>query len=148
MALKSKEWFYKQCLREVKEQGRFCHLCWDILEKGIGQTHSTRGHVTQAIGVSQKFLADHWSLVATIKAADPTHPFDISHHPEICDALRTWLVDRTGSFGRREFGYNYDTFKNIVTPTLGGTRHGGGGGNDEFKRVLRLMAEFSSLRNG
>ena len=144
MALKSKEWFYKQCLHEVAQHDRFCHLCWDILEKGIGQTNRTRGHVTQAIGVSQMFLAAHPTLVGTIKTADPTHPFDISHNTEICDALRTWLVSHTGPFGRRTFGYDYDTFKNIVTPSLGGTRHGGGGGNDEFKRVLRLMAEFTS----
>ena len=46
MALKSKDWFYKQCLSEIKQHGRFCHLCWDILQKGIGQIDSTRGHVT------------------------------------------------------------------------------------------------------
>ena len=142
MALKSKEWFYKQCLREIQQHGRFCHLCWDILEKGIGQTDGTRGHVTQAVGVSQKFLATHSNFVATIKAADPTQPFDVSHHPQIRDVLRTWLETRDGAFGRRSYGYSYDTFKNIVTASLGGTRRGGGGGDDEFKRVLRLMAEF------
>ena len=144
MALKSKEWFYKQCLREVKEHSRLCHLCWDILEKGIGQTDGTRGHVTQAIGVSQKFLADHSKFVAMIRAADPTHPFNVSRHPQIHPALTDWLARRKGSFGRSAFRYNYDTFKSIVTPGLGGTRSGGGGGDDEFKRVLRLMAEFSS----
>ena len=142
MALKSKDWFYKQCLREIKRHGRFCHLCWDILEKGIGQTDGTRGHVTQAVGVSQQFLASHSKFVATIKAADPTQPFDVSRNPQVRDALRTWLATREGAFGRSSFGYSYDTFKNIVTPGLGGTRRGGGGGNDEFKRVLRLMAEF------
>jgi hypothetical protein len=144
MALKSKEWFYKQCLREVKRHDRLCHLCWDILEKGIGQTDSTRGHVTQAVGVSQEFLAAHPNLVATIQAADPTRPFDVSASTQVRNALRTWLAGRQGTFGRQAFGYSYDTFKNIVTPGLGGTRHGGGGGDDEFKRVLRLMAEFHS----
>lgn len=144
MALRSKEWFYKQCLRQVKEHGRFCHLCWDILEKGIGQTNSTRGHVTQAIGVCQEFLSAHPNLVATIQSADPTLSFDVSSNKRVRNALRTWLADREGTFGRESFGYSYDTFKNIVTPSLGGTRHGGGGGNDEFKRVLRLMAEFHS----
>ncbi len=144
MKLKSKEWFYKLCLGEVKQHGRFCHLCWDILEKGIGQTNSTRGHVTQAIGVSQQFLAGHPNLIPTIRAADPTHPFDVSHNTKVRNALTTWLAARHGPFDRASFGYSYDTFKNIVTPSLGGTRHGGGGGNDEFKRVLRLMAEFRS----
>ncbi len=142
MALRSKEWFYKQCLREVKQHGRFCHLCWDILEKGIGQTNSTRGHVTQAIGVCQEFLGAHPNVIATIQAADPTAPFDVPHNPQVRNALTTWLANCQGPFGRSSFGYDYDTFKNIVTPSLGGTRHGGGGGDDEFKRVLRLMVEF------
>jgi hypothetical protein len=142
MALRSKEWFYKKCLQEIKKNGRFSHLCWDILEKGIGQTDSTRGHVTQAIGVSQEFLAAHPRFIAVIQAADPTYPFDISNNPEVRLALIEWLDNREGSYGRSAFGYSYDTFKNIATPRLGGTRQGGGGADDEFKRVLRLMAEF------
>ncbi len=142
MALRSKEWFYKQCLREVKQHGRFCHLCWNILEKGIGQTDSTRGHVTQAIGVCQQFLAAHRPLIAIIQSADPTLPFDVPNNRTLRNALGTWIAHRQGPFGKSSFGYNYDTFKNIVTPNLGGTRHGGGGGDDEFKRVLRLMVEF------
>ena len=38
MALKSKEWFYKKCLAEVKDYDRFSHLAWGILQKGIGQS--------------------------------------------------------------------------------------------------------------
>ena len=145
MALKSKEWFYKKCLNEVKEHGRFSHLCWDILEKGIGQSNSTRGHVTQAIGVSQTFLAAQKSLIPIIKAADPTRPFNVSHAVEVADALKAWLAKHNAkSFGKSTFGYGYKKFKNIVTPSLGGKLKGGGGGNDEFKRVLRLMAEFLS----
>ena len=59
---------------------------------------------------------------------------------------RVITYDRRG-FGRSSkpgVGYNYDTFKNIVTPGLGGSRRGGGGADDEFKRVLRVMAEFHS----
>lgn len=142
MALRSKEWFYKQCLQRVKRHDRLCHLCWDILEKGIGQTNSTRGHVTQAVGVSQKFLMAHPELKATIRAADPTRPFDVPNSRRVRLALTRWLATHNGSFGRKSFGYSYDIFKNITTPSLGGTRSGGGGGDDEFKRVLRLMAEF------
>jgi len=142
MALKSKEWFYKQCLREVKQHGRFCHLCWNILEKGIGQSDSTRGHVTQAIGACQQFLSEYPDHRATIRAADATLPFDVPSHRPIQNTLRQWLAGQNGPYGRQTFGYNYDTLKNILTMTLGGTRGGGGGGDDEFKRVLRLMAEF------
>lgn len=142
--LKSKEWFYKACLHEVKGHGRFCHLSWDILDKGIGQSDSTRGHVTQAIGVCQAFLGDHPGLLSTIQKADPTLPFDVRGSARVQRDLRNWLPAKNGVFGRASFGYNFDTFKNIVTPALGGIRRGGGGGDDEFKRVLRLMAEFLS----
>lgn len=144
MALKGKEWFYKQCLREVKRHGRFCHLCWDILDKGIGQSDSTRGHVTQAIGACQEFLEQHDQHRTAIRNADPTLPFDVPSHHVIRNSLRQWLAGQQGPFGRRSFGYNYDTLKGILTPSLGGTRTGGGGGDDEFKRVLRLMAEFQT----
>ncbi len=144
MALKSKEWFYKKCLQEIEEHGRFSHMCWDILKKGIGQSDSTRGHVNQAIGVCQKFLGAHRKLSETIQAADPTRPFNISGNPVVRNAFRTWLATRNGRFGRKSFGYDFNTFKNIVTVSLGGKTQGGGGANDEFKRVLRLMAEFDS----
>lgn len=142
MALKSKEWFYKQCLSQVEGHTRLGHLCWDILKKGIGQNDGTRGHVTQAVGACQRFLAAHPALVPIIKSGDPTRPFDVSGDTKVSAALKKWLPGRTGTFGHVTYGYNYDTLKNILTPSLGGTRIGGGGGNDEFKRVLRLMAEF------
>src|SRR5437867_5255948 len=77
MALKSKEWFYKQCLLEVKGWSRLAHLSWDILEKGIGQRDQTRGHVTQAIGAAQKFLEDYPQYIEDIRNTDPTRPFNI-----------------------------------------------------------------------
>ena len=70
MALKSKEWFYKKCLAEVKDYDRFSHLAWGILQKGIGQSDGTRGHVTQASGVSQEFLAACPAHSPTIQGAE------------------------------------------------------------------------------
>ena len=142
MALKSKEWFYKQCLAEVKDYARFSHLAWSILQKGIGQSDGTRGHVTQAIGVSQEFLAAFPAHVSTIQCADPTLPFNVSAHGSLQNDLTSWITGQSGIFGRGAYGYNYDTFKKNTTAALGGTRQGGGGADDEFKRVLRLMAEY------
>jgi len=42
------------------------------------------------------------------------------------------------------FTYNYDTLRGYLTPKYGGTRQGGGGGDNEFEIVLRLMADFMS----
>jgi hypothetical protein len=50
MRLRSKEWFFKQCLLECDRHGPLHDLSWDILLKGMAQSDSTRGHVTQAIG--------------------------------------------------------------------------------------------------
>jgi len=142
MALKSKEWFYKKCLAEVKDYARFSHLAWGILQKGIGQSDGTRGHVTQAIGVSQEFLTAFPAHIPTIQGADPTLPFDVAAHRRLQNDLTTWITGQSGNFGRGAYGYSYDSFKKNTTATLGGTRRGGGGADDEFKRVLRLMAEY------
>ena len=146
MALKSKEWFYKQCLGEVKVWSPLAHLSWDILEKGIGQRDQTRGHVTQAIGAAQKFFEDHPQYIEEIRNTDPTRPFNILGHQQFANRWRAWLGRRRGTYGRQAFGYSYRTLRGYLAPNLGGTRRRGGGGGDELKRVLRLMAEFSGRR--
>ena len=142
MALKSKEWFYKQCLRQVKEHSRLEYLSWNLLEKGIGQSDKTRGHVTQAIGAVQAFLEGFPSHWTAIQQADPTRSFDIAAHPEVLHDWIEWFGTKNGRYGRPSFGYNYSTLKGYLTPKLGGRRRGGGGGEDEFKKVLRLLPEF------
>jgi hypothetical protein len=146
MALKSKEWFYKQCLHEVKDFSPFAHLCWDILEKGMGQKDSTRGHVTQAIGATQRFLEKYENWQETIRRADPTEPFNIASNPKMLSDWKSWLSSKNGTNGRKAFGFKYGTLKRILTPALGGKCRGGGGGNDEFKRVLRLVVVFAGRK--
>jgi hypothetical protein len=118
-------------------------MCWSVLMKGIGQEDQTRGHVTQAIGATQGFLKQFPDHIQTIKDSDPTKPFDIRNYDEI---LQDWLVwfasQHRTTYGAGAFGYNYVTLRGYLTPSLGGRRRGGGGGNDEFKRVIRLIAEF------
>lgn len=142
MALKSKEWFYKQCLSEIKTHTPNSHMAWAVVEKGIGQSDGTRGHVTQAVGVAQQFLQTHPEHIATIRSTDPTKPYDVTSDPALQNDLRTWIAEQSGPLGRAAYGYDYDKFKRNTTATLGGTRTGGGGADDEFKRVLRLMAEY------
>ncbi len=142
MGLKSKEWFYKHCLREAKGYTAFAHLSWDLLEKGIGQKDSTRGQVTQAIGAVQQFLNDFPQHAQVVKAAPKTDPFDLRSHKKIHSDWCSWLSTHSGSYGNPRFRYDYDTLKGYLTQSLGGTRQGGGGGDDEFKRAFRLVAEF------
>lgn len=142
MALKSKEWFYKQCLAEIKNHTPNSHMAWVVVEKGVGQSDGTRGHVTQAVGVAQQFLETYPQHINSIKSADPTKPYDVTNNAALQNDLKTWIAGQSGTFGRSAYGYDYDSFKRNTTATLGGTRTGGGGADDEFKRVLRLMAEY------
>ncbi len=143
MALKSKEWFFKHCYAERQAVTRLAHLSHDILEKGMGQKDATRGHVTQAVGAVQLFLAKFPKHREAIKAAEPTEPYDIKQNPQMLSDWLDWFSSQGQStYGRADFGYNLDVLRGLLTPALGGTRKGGGGGNDEFKRVLRLMPEF------
>lgn len=144
MALKSKEWFYKMCLQQIEDQGPFEKLSWDLLKKGIGQEDSTRGHVGQAVGACQRFLKSYPHHKATIRTAPPDHPFDVASYPNVEHDLQNWMSKQHGKYGRQAFGYSFDTQRGYLTPKLGGRRHKGGGGNDEFKKVLRLIAEFDT----
>lgn len=55
---------------------------------------------------------------------------------------RQWFSAQTGMYGRQSFGYNYDTLRGYLTARYGGTRTGGGGGNNELEIALRLVARF------
>jgi hypothetical protein len=57
-------------------------------------------------------------------------------------AWNGWFQPKGGAFGQPRFGYNYDTLRGYLTPLYGGTRSGGGGGNNEFELVARMLAKF------
>lgn len=146
MALKSKDWFYKQCIIEVDQNTPFRDLSWEILKKGIAQLHGTRGHATQAIGATQGFLSHYPQHRQTIHGTT-IGPFDLVAQPAILADWLSWFGSRVGSYGRRFGYYDYDTLRTYLTPPLGGVPFPvggpqGGRGDDEFKIVLRLMAEF------
>ncbi|MGA2705605.1 MAG: hypothetical protein ABSH35_31555 [Isosphaeraceae bacterium] len=144
MSLKSKEWFYKQCILEVDRHTQFEELSWDVMKKGIAQINGTRGHVTQSIGAIQGFLEEFPAHRATIRASALDQPFDMGIDPDVLRDWLAWFQQRTGKYGRRAFGYDYDTLYNVLTDNLGGEvdHNEGGAADDEFRRVLRLMAEF------
>lgn len=144
---RSKEWFYKQCVLECDQNGPLSDLSWRALLIGIGQIHKTRGHMTQAIGAVQDFLRDRPHHPATIQQASPAAALDLTDptYAALLQDWRQWLAGQTGdnpgAFDH-DFGYNFDTLRGYLTHPLGGTRVGGGGGDDELKLVMRLMADF------
>lgn len=144
MALKSRDWFYKQCIAEIDNQTRFQPMAWDILKKGIGQLHGTRGHATHAIGAVQQFLSAFPAHRQAI-ARSPVQPYDLAHDAAMLSDWINWLQTHRGYTNAR-FGYKFGTLRTYLTPPLGGrpsrTGKQGGRGDDEFKTVLRLVAEF------
>ena len=151
MPLKSKEWFFKQCLHEAKQYTPFAHLAWDLLEKGVGQQNATRGHVYQPIGALQGFFRQFPQHRAAVQLADRTRPFDLRANPAILTDWVQWFGAHHGPYEHQEYGYNYDTLRTYLRPWLGGNPRPPGGreggrGEDEFKKVFRLLPEFWDRR--
>lgn len=142
MGLRGKEWFFKMCMKQTKEQSPIASLCQDLLDKGVGQKDRARGHVIQAIGATQKFFDSEVGrpFVELIRELDETSPCDVDAVEGLIDAWLIWFADQSGPYGREAFGYNFDTLKTYLPERLGGRVRTGGGGFDEFKRVLRVMA--------
>lgn len=111
-----------------------------MLDLGLRKTDATRGHVFQAAGAVQQFLIAHPNHVATIAAASQIEPYKAKGV-----VLNDWLqfmAAQSGAYGRSQFGYNYNTLKGYLTNKYGGTRKGGGGGDNEFEICMRLIAAF------
>ncbi len=140
MALKGPLSLMARCLEEERRRGKLTFLAAKALDLGLRRTDSTRGHIFQAVGAVQNFFQRYPEHRATVAAASPVHPYKPSGNP-----LRDWKVflrTHTGEYGRKSFGYDYDTLKGYLTSKYGGRRRGGGGGDNEFEITLRLVAEF------
>lgn len=139
MALKGPLWLMGKCLDQERARGRISHLAGRALDLGLRKTDSTRGHVFQAIGALQNFFEDFPQHKASARAASPVE-FYKPHGQELKD-WRAFIDAHDGSFGRASFGYDYGTLKVYLTPKYGGHRKGGGGGDNEFEIIWRLLAE-------
>ena len=140
MALRGPLWLLGRALEEERNRSTLGHLSARALDLGLRRTDLTRGHVFQAIGAVQRFLEAHPEHVPTINAASPVEPYRPAG--QVIEDWKAFLAGHAGSFGRRTFGYNYDTLKGYLTPKYGGRRRGGGGGNNEFEICLRLISAF------
>lgn len=144
--MRSKEWFYGRCLQLVRETEDFDGIAWRALELGVGGVDNTRGHMTHSIGVAQSFLEVHQNILDEInelqlEAVDLGRP----ENDDLRQQFVNWIAPQAGAFGQvgvHVFGFNFDTFKSVVTPRLGGHRADGGGANNEFHIALRLVAHF------
>ena len=154
--LRGQMWFYKHCVLERHVNGPASALSWDLLLKGVAQQDHARGHVGQAIGAVQEFFKDYPRHRETIATTGPNEPYNIMEDETMLRDWRDWLARKVqrhqrpdpprkrGDFGRAAFGYNINTMRTYLPERAGGRRRTrpGGVGLDEFKKVLRLVAEF------
>lgn len=144
--MRSKEWFYGQCLALVRETADFDGIAFRALELGVEGVDNTRGHMNHSIGVAQKFLEDYPHIKDAINDLN-LDALDLGDaaNEDIRTDFVAWIAPKTGAFGKvamHDFGYDFDRFKSVVTPRLGGTRADGGGADNEFHIALRLAAHF------
>ncbi len=140
MALRSRQWFQGECNRQVSNGGPLASLADRAMELGPSNRDNTTGHILQAVGAVQEFFAEFPQHLRTVQEASTLSPFALSG-----TILRDWLTffsEREGPYGRQNFGYNWDTLHNILTRKYGGRVTGGGGGDNEFEIVFRLVADF------
>lgn len=141
MALKGPLWLLGRALVEERNRTPLGHLSARALDLGLRKTDSTRGHLFQAAGAIQRFLEAHPEHIATIQAAAALEPYKPTG--QVLADWKAFLAQQhDGPYGQGKFGYNYGTLKGYLTPKYGGTRTGGGGGDNEFEICLRLGAAF------
>ena len=141
MGLKGDIHYLGRCLTEERRKGKLARLAGSALDLGLRRVDRTRGHMMQAFGAAQMFLAKYPEHAERIRAASPNVPYRLSGV-----VLNDWLDffdQKTGAYGQPEFGYNWDTLRGYLTPGYGGDRVRGGGGDNEFEIALRLVAAFS-----
>ena len=119
----------------------FNALVENLLGLGLDGTDKTRSHVNHALGTVQEFLSLYPQHKQTIKNSSKIESFPITNSPAVLADWIQFIQSQHGPFGPNSC-YNYDIQKNILPVNLGGNVTGGGAGGDEFKKVLRLLAEI------
>ena len=140
MALRGRQWFQGECYEQVKNAGPLAKLANRAMELGPSNTDNTTGHILQAIGAVQKFFEIFPEHLKTVQKGHTQLPYALQG--KILGDWLTFFSEQKGTYGRQDFGYNWDTLRNILTRKYGGRTTGGGGGDNEFEIVFRLVAGF------
>jgi hypothetical protein len=141
LGLKSREWFFGECYKQVRKKTKLAKLADKALQLGF-KKERTGVHILQACGATQLFLQRHPEHESTVRKASPQNAYRLQGQ-----MLEDWLdifesKKTKTTYGRREFQYDWHSLRTYLTPKYGGNHLGGGGGNDKLEIVLRLMAEF------
>jgi hypothetical protein len=141
VGLRSREWFFGECYKQVRNKTRLNTLADKALQLGF-KKEMTGGHILQACGATQLFLQKHPEHKRTIRRSPSTKAYRLQGV-----ILGDWLTflqskEEVTTYGQKMFQYDWNSLRTYLTPKYGGNHIGGGGGNDKLEIVMRLMAEF------
>jgi HKD family nuclease len=101
------------------------------------------GHFKQSFYAVLGFLFDHGEytniLVEELAQLDPGSVYQVN--PDVLDSWLEYFNNHATQVGTN---YNFAVLRGYLPPSVGGTRHGGGGGISTFKRMLPLCAKYLS----
>lgn len=140
MGLKSREWFFGECYKQVRRRTTLAPLSDKALQLGF-KREMTGGHILQACGAVQIFLARYPQHIPAIRRS-PAKAYRL--RGQILDDWLTLLGKKEAqtNYGKRTFQYDWGSLRTYLTEKYGGKHRGGGGGNDKIEIVIRLMAQF------
>lgn len=139
MAVKGSRRLLRECYKQVRQMTDLAPLSHRALELGLGG-ENTAGHLHHAFGAVQVFFDRYPQHKQTIAAASPLQPYRLTE--EIQEDWIAFLDEKHGDFGSGDYRYNWDKLRRVLTPRCGGTRDGGGGGDNELEIALRLTASL------
>ena len=141
MGLRSREWFFGECYKQVRNKTKLMVLADKALQLGF-KKEMTGGHILQVCGATQLFLKKYPEHKPAIRNSSPGKPYRLQGQ-----VLEDWLdflesKSQKSAYGPKTFQYDWNSLRTYLTPKYGGNHKGGGGGNDKLEIVLRLMATF------
>ena len=114
-----------------------CKLAEDVLRIATNQDgNNNTGKVKQAFFGVQRFLQEYPRHRSAVAALSVREWFDVTQSGMAADWLR--FLNDFGQETSLEYGYSLATLRGYLPVAYGGTLRGGGGGNNELKRVWPL----------
>lgn len=129
--------FKKYCLEENSP------ISSKIIERMEG-LENLQGHVKQCFYGAIRFFSEHSGFIDKV-ATTPCDSFYDFNDQEIFDTWREYLRMHENEVDI-ERGLRFRTLINILPPSTGGTRTGGGGASSTLKRIFPLVARMLQSR--